>query len=275
MIERWLRAGETVHVWNRTVAKARALEPLGAKVFEDPESALQGAEIVHIILSDDGAVDGLLDRIISKIPKGMLVIDHTTTSPSGAAARVARCDAEKLEFLHAPVFMSPQAARDGAGLMLVSGTSARVQKALSHLQKMTGEVWNVGEDPKRGGAFKLFGNAMIVTIVSGLSDIFGMAKSVGVAPSEALGLFAHFKAVNTIDIRGKKMAAGDFNPSFELTMARKDVGLMVDMARRGDVELHLLPAILARVDELIQEGYGDKDVGVLAVDAVTETANAR
>ena len=269
MAERWLRSGDSVAVWNRTIAKARALEGFGAKVYEDPVAALQGAEIVHIILSDDGAVDGLLDRIVEKIPKGTVVIDHTTTSPAGAGERAKRCDRYGLQFLHAPVFMSPQAVREGAGLILVCGPQARVQEVEPHLRRMTGEVWDVGEDPRRAAAFKLFGNAMIVTMVSGLSDVFGLAKSVDVEPRQALELFSHFKATNTIDIRGKKMAAGDFAPSFELTMARKDVRLMLDMARRADVELHLLPAIVARIDEMIAEGYGDKDVGVLAADAVS------
>ncbi|MGA3038073.1 MAG: NAD(P)-dependent oxidoreductase [Vulcanimicrobiaceae bacterium] len=272
MAERWLKSGNTVHVWNRTADKARALESFGAKAFEDPLAALDGAEIVHVILSDDAAVDGLLDRIIERIPKGTLVIDHTTTSPAGAAERSARGDKAGIEFLHAPVFMSPQAVREGTGLMLVCGPAARVKKAEDHLKKMTGDVWNVGEDPRHAAAFKLFGNAMIVTIIGGLSDVYGMARSVGVDPRDAQSLFAHFKASNSIDIRGKKMAAGDFTPSFELTMARKDVRLMNEMAQRGDIEMHVLPAIAERIDELIATGFGDRDLGVMAVDAVPEAA---
>jgi 3-hydroxyisobutyrate dehydrogenase len=274
MAERWLKSGDTVHVWNRTADKARALESFGAKAFEDPLAALDGVDIVHIILSDDAAVDGLLDRILARIPKGTLVIDHTTTSPTGAAERSARGDKAGIEFLHAPVFMSPQAVREGAGLMLVCGSTARVKKAEDHLKKMTGEVWNVGEDPRHAAAFKLFGNAMIVTIVSGLSDVYALADSVGVDPRNAHTLFSHFKASNSIDIRGKKMAAGDFTPSFELTMARKDVRLMNEMAERSDVELHVLPAIAERIDELIASGYGDRDIGVMAINAVSEKARA-
>jgi len=274
MAERWLKGGDTVHVWNRTAEKARALESFGAKAFEDPLAALDGVEMVHIILSDDAAVDGLLDRIIERIPKGTLVIDHTTTSPAGAAERSARGDKAGIEFLHALVFMSPQAVREGTGLMLVCGPAARVKRAEDHLKKMTGEVWNVGEDPRRAGAFKLFGNAMIVTIVGGLSDVYAMARSVDVDPLDAQSLFSHFKASNSIDIRGKKMAAGDFAPSFELTMARKDVRLMQEMAARADVELHVLPALAERIDELLADGFGDRDLGVMAIDPASEAAAA-
>jgi len=274
MAERWLKNGNTVHVWNRTADKARKLESFGAKAFEDPIAALEGVEIVHIILSDDASVDGLLDRILERIPKGTLVIDHTTTSPAGAAQRSARGDKAGLEYLHAPVFMSPQTVREGTGLMLVCGPAARVKKAEDHLKKMTGEVWNVGEDTRHAAAFKLFGNAMIVTIVGGLSDVYAMARTVGVDPRDAQTLFSHFKASNSIDIRGKKMAAGDFTPSFELTMARKDVRLMTKMTDGTGVELHVLPALAKRIDELIGDGCGDRDLGVMAIDAVSEAAAA-
>ena len=267
MAERWLRTGNAVAVWNRTPQKARALERFGATVHEDPVAAAHGAEAVHLILSDDAAVDGVLQRIVDALPKGLLVIDHTTVSPHGAAQRAARLDAAGLQFLHAPVFMSPQACREGKGLMLVCGPNARVEKARAHLSAMTGELWNVGEETNRAAAMKLFGNAMLATIVAGLSDIYAMAKATGIRPVDAHAVFDHFKVANSIDIRGKKMAQGDFSPSFELTMARKDVRLMLETAEQAGVPLHFLPAIAERMDEMIGQGYGDKDLGVLSADA--------
>lgn len=48
---RRLRArGHDVNVWNRSAAKARALEPDGARVFDDPAAALVGAERIHLSL---------------------------------------------------------------------------------------------------------------------------------------------------------------------------------------------------------------------------------
>ena len=275
MAERWLGTGNSVAVWNRTVAKARALEPLGAKVYEDPVVAARGVDAVHIILSDDAAVDALLDRILDTLPKGMLVVDHTTTSPHGAAARSERCSRAGVEFLHAPVFMSPQACREGKGLMLVCGPQTRVEHARAHLAAMTGELWNVGEAPNRAAALKLCGNAMIATIVGGLADVYALAKSTGIDPRDAHALFEHFKPGLTVDIRGKKMANGDFSPSFELTMARKDIRLMLETAQHGGVELHLLPALAKRMDDVLAEGYGKSDIGVIAHDAVAQTTATR
>ena len=66
--------------------------------------------------------------------------------------------------------------------------------------------------------------------------------------------------------RGVNMARGNFAPSFELQMARKDVRLMLETA--GDRPLAALPAIAARMDQLIAAGHGAKDASVLGIDAV-------
>src|SRR5205085_5423558 len=83
--------GETVHVWNRTAAKARALEEIGAKAFDDPADAVRGATRVHITLRDDETVDDALEHAKAGLAKGVIVVDHTTTGPRQTASRVAKC----------------------------------------------------------------------------------------------------------------------------------------------------------------------------------------
>ena len=65
------------------------------------------------------------------------------------------------------------------------------------------------------------------------------------------------------------MSAGDFTPSFELAMARKDVRLMLETA--GANPLAVLPGLAARMDSLIAEGHGASDLGVLGVESVSRT----
>ena len=62
------------------------------------------------------------------------------------------------------------------------------------------------------------------------------------------------------------MARGNFAASFELAMARKDVRLMLETA--GDRPMAALPAVAARMDQLIASGHGAKDANVMAIDAV-------
>ncbi len=264
MIEAMLRRGDAVRAWNRTLERARPLERLGATIARTPAEAVAGAERVHVLVSDDAAVDAVIEALRPGLRRDAILVDHTTVSPAGTVARAARCAAEGIQFLHAPLFMSPQACRDAQGLMLCAGPSERFARAEPFLKVMTGKLWFVGERPDLAAAYKLFGNAMILTIVGGLSDVYQLAAQLGMSATEAHGLFAHFKPAFTIDLRGKSMAEGNFKASFELVMARKDVRLMIEAA--GNAPLAVLPALAARMDEVIAQGLGNEDVGVIAKD---------
>ncbi len=264
MIEAMLGRGDEVRAWNRTLERARPLEKLGAHVAVTPEDAARGADRVHILVSDDAAVDAILERARPGLGRGALVVDHSTVSPAGTVARYRACEAHGVAFLHAPVFMGPQQCRDGAGLMLCSGPRQRFASAEQALRAMTGDVWYLGERPDLAAAYKLFGNALLLVIVGGLADVFQLASALGIPATEAHSLFARFKPAGVIDSRGKNMAEGKFKLTFELAMARKDLRLMIEAAAGSP--LALLPALAARFDEVIAQGHGGEDVGVIAAD---------
>jgi 3-hydroxyisobutyrate dehydrogenase-like beta-hydroxyacid dehydrogenase len=168
------KRGETVRAWNRTAAKAKALERFGVTAVDSVQAAVADVERVHVMLTDDAAVDGVLESAGDSL-QGALVIDHSTTSPAGAAARARRLESRGISFLHAPVFMTPRMCREAGGMMLVSGAQATFLKAEAVLKAMTGKVDYLGERRDLAAANKLFGNAMIITICAGLADVYAMA----------------------------------------------------------------------------------------------------
>lgn len=263
MVERALANGLAVTAWNRTLAKARALEPLGAAVATTPEQAVTGAARVHLVLQDDAAVDAVLERALPALAPDAIVVDHSTTSPSGTRARTAQLRQRGVRFVHAPVFMSPQMAREGtAGLMMIAATEADYAAVRGALEKMTGEAWYVGERPDLAAAYKLFGNAMLFAISGGLADILAIAVANQIDPPDALQVFSKWNFAGPVLARGQRMARGDFSPSFALTMARKDVRLMLEAA--GAEPLAVLPSVAARMDEAIAAGHGSDDLAAVA-----------
>ena len=262
LIESMLRRGEQVTVWNRTIAKAQALEQFGATVATTAAEAIAGADRIHMILSDDVVVDAVLGGLLPALPKGALVIDHTTTSPNETKARYARMEAAGIDFLHAPVFMSPDMARNSMGLLMTSGPERVVERAQTALRPMAADVWYLGHDPSRAAAYKLFGNSMLFVITAGLADVFAMARHLGIDRAAAMEVFSKFQAGGAIKFRGEKMAREDYSATFELTMARKDIRLMIDAA--GDQPLLVLPPIAKRMDDAIARGHGKDDLGAIA-----------
>jgi 3-hydroxyisobutyrate dehydrogenase len=266
MIEAMLGRGDRVTVWNRTASKARALERFGAAVAVSPEDAVAAAGYVHMALPDDAVVDEIMARCAPHLRKGAFVLDHSTTSPAGTRERVPRMRAQGIRFLHAPVFMSPQMCRESKGLMLVSGPETLFNDVAGELRKMTGEVWYLGERPDLAASYKLFGNSMLFVIAAGITDVFAMARALGIAPADALSVFSRFNAGGMIPSRGEKMARGDFSATFELKMARKDMRLMIEAAEGQPVTV--LKSIASRMDEAIAAGHGTDDLGAIAAGLV-------
>ena len=261
MVEGMLRRGDAVTVWNRTASKAQALESFGAKAASSPSEAVAGAARVHMTLSDDASVDGLIAQFAPALGKDAVLIDHTTTAPSGTIARYAAMQKRGVRFLHVPVFMSPDMARHSQGMLMSSGPEDLFNAVREPLSQMSGDAWYIGDDPGRAASYKLFGNSMLFVITAGLADVFAMAKNLGLTAPEAIEVFSKFQAGNAIKARGEKMARGDLSATFELTMARKDIRLMIEAA--GQEPLLVLKGMAQRMDEAIVDGHGSKDLAAI------------
>jgi 3-hydroxyisobutyrate dehydrogenase len=207
----------------------------------------------------------VLEPLAPKIAKGSWIVDHTTTAVTPTAERVARWNSRRCSFVHAPVFMGPSNAQEGTGLMLVSGEKARHDTLLPALQKMTGTVIYMGEAPERAAAFKLLGNLTLIGILGVLGDVNRLAHAVGIPTAEAFSLFKHFNPGQTLPARAARIEAGEFtSPLFEVSMARKDVRLMIEEAQRGGVDLFVMPGVAALFDAAIARGEGALDSAAAA-----------
>lgn len=264
-VRRLLQNGHEVNVWNRSAAKARALEAEGARAFDDAAAALAGVERLHLSLADDASVDAVLEPVASALAQGCWIVDHTTTAPTPTAQRAARWRSRGRTFVHAPVFMGPANAQEGTGLMLVSGDAAHHDALLPALQKMTGKVVYLGEAPERAAAFKLFGNLALIGIMGVLGDVNRLAHACGISTAEAFSLFEHFNPGATLPARAARIESGDVTrPTFEAAMARKDVRLMIEEAGRGGMDLFVMPGVAAMFDAAIARGQGALDAAVAA-----------
>ena len=260
------KRGDSVTAWNRSMDKVTALAAFGVKAAASPADAVKGASRVHLVLKDDAVVNEIIAALRPGLSPDAIVIDHTTTLPALTAERAERLQAEGVKYLHCPVFMGPPAARNAQGSMMVAGPSTLFESVKADLAKMTGRLDYLGERSDVAAANKLLGNAMLLGVYATLADVLTLAQAGGVAAEDAIKLLGVFDMNAMISARGMNMAKGTFNLSFELAMARKDVRLMLETA--ADRPLAALPAVAARMDQLIAAGHGAADVSILGIDAV-------
>ncbi|MDP4220894.1 MAG: NAD(P)-dependent oxidoreductase [Bacteroidota bacterium] len=270
----WVRAmrkrNDEVQIWNRTESKAKALESIGAKAFSTPAEAVKGADRIHLAVSDDAAVDSVLEQALPGLAKDAIIIDHTTTSAIGAAERTSRWKSRSITYIHAPVFMGPTNALESTGSMLISGDQDVIKMIEPELSKMTGQLMNLGDDPSTAAGYKLLGNHLFMSITAGLADTFTLGKALGF-PRDEVVEFIEQMGATPIKARVARILLGNYDaPSWELSMARKDARLMTEEAVRAGMALYVMPALGAHMDKLIAAGLGAKDWSIVTKEAVTE-----
>lgn len=268
-VKAMLKKGNTVQVWNRTTSKATALEQHGAKAFTQVEDAVQGADLIHLTLKDDATVNEVLERAAKGLKPGTIIIDHTTTSVEGAKQRTDHWKSKGFTYLHAPVFMGPQNALESTGVILVSGDQSVIQKYEPILAAMTGKLMNFGEEEGRAAGIKLSGNLFLLSLTAGLTDALALGKVHGIPSSDLHQLFNNWNPGAMVPARLKRITDAQYNdPSWELNMARKDADLMLSAASEGGIDLTIVPAVAAVMDQWIAKGHGKSDWTVIAKDAL-------
>ena len=261
MVENLLAKGHAVHAWNRSRDKLAPLTKKGAIAAADPAAAVRSAERVHLVLAEDDAVDAVIAQLRPGLGKNVPVVDHSTNLPAKVRARFDTLRKASVRYVPAPVFMSPQNAREASGLMVIAGPTADAEALRPALEQMTGKLWHVGERPELAAVHKLAGNSMLFAIAGAMADVFAIGAGNGVEPRAMLQLFEVFKAGAALPFLGERvLAAGGGPPSFELSMARKDARLM--QAAAGSSPLFVLPGIAAAMDQAIARGRGSQDFAV-------------
>jgi 3-hydroxyisobutyrate dehydrogenase-like beta-hydroxyacid dehydrogenase len=96
--------------------------------------------------------------------------------------------------------------------------------------------------------------------VAPYADVLRLAHAVGVEPSDAVALFREFNPGEGLPARAAKIAGGPYEPaSFTISMASKDVRLMVEEAARHGIELGIMPMVANFYDKAIGRGESPLD----------------
>jgi 3-hydroxyisobutyrate dehydrogenase len=259
MVENLLDKGQTVRIWNRTREKLEPLTEKGAVACDSPADCVRGASRVHLVLSEDLAVDAVIEQLRPGLDDANTpVIDHTTNRPDLVRARFDALRADAVRYVSTPVFMAPKHAREGSGLMMMSGPKRDADDLTADLETMTGKLWHVGDRPDLAAVFKLAGNSVYFAVTGAIADVIAMGRNNDVDAEEMMRVFAEFKPGSGLHMVQKRIAAaGAGKASFEMTMAHKDARLMAEAA--GDEHLFVLPAVIAALERGIEAGHGSDD----------------
>ncbi|MGZ6544826.1 MAG: NAD(P)-dependent oxidoreductase [Actinomycetota bacterium] len=266
LVERLIRAGCDVSVYNRTRSKAEPLEALGASVVDTPADLADRDIVISMVSSSDDLLaviageDGVLSRT-GRTPG--LLVDCSTVSVEGAQEVRRRAEAAGSQMLAAPVSGNPKVARAGRLSIVASGPSIGFDLALPYLEILGRSVTYVGEG-EVARLVKICHNLLLGIVAAALSEITVLAERGGVSRSDLLS-FINDSVMGSVFTRYKTPAFVelDFTPTFTGHLLSKDLELGLDAGERLGVPLPVTTTVQRLLRDLIEEGFGDRDFASL------------
>jgi 3-hydroxyisobutyrate dehydrogenase len=243
-------AGHEVRVWNRTRDKA---EKLDLPVLDSPTA--EGADVVVTMVADGDALESIIEGV--EFSSGQTWWQASTIGLAATERLAPR--AGDAAFVDAPVLGTRQPAEDGKLTVLASG---RGREALTPLfDAVAVKVVDLGDEIGDGSRLKLVLNSWVVGVTEAVAESVALAEGLGLDPQLFLDAIEGGPlGLPYAKLKGGAMIKGDFTPSFPLSLAAKDAGLVDEAARAAGLRLPLAPAIREQMQRAIDAGHGDDDM---------------
>jgi 3-hydroxyisobutyrate dehydrogenase len=247
------RAGHDVTVFNRTASKAAAwVTEYGGQSATTPKAAAAGAEFVFACVGNDDdlrAVTIGADGAFHGMAKGAVLVDHTTASAAIARELHAAAQTHGLHFIDAPVSGGQAGAVNGALTVMCGGDSAPFEAMKPVAMNFAKAVTLVGASGA-GQLAKMVNQVAIAGLVQGLAEAIAFGQRAGLDMPQVLDVIGKGAAQSwQMDNRGKTMVQDKFDFGFAVDWMRKDLGLVLDEARRNGAQM----PVTALVDQFYAE----------------------
>lgn len=265
-----LKAGFPLTVYNRTRAKAEALEAMGASLASTPAAAAREAAVVIAMLADDDVSRGIwlgLEGALDAMQPGSLLVDCSTLSPEWVAELHTRAGKKGLRMVEAPVTGSRPQAEAGQLLFLVGAEEGALAAVEPVLRAMCRDVLHIGPVGS-GTQLKLINNFLCGAQVASFAEALAWMERSGLKHEAALEFLKKGAPGSPIlATMADRMTQRTYEVNFLLRLMEKDLRYARGAAAQLGVELSMSAAAEALFRKAKQNGCGEKDMSAV-VEAV-------
>jgi 3-hydroxyisobutyrate dehydrogenase len=163
-------------------------------------------------------------------------------------------------FVDAPVLGTKAPAEQGKLIVLASADPA-LQESCAAVFDVVGTrtIWVPGD----AGAtkLKLVVNNWVVTLMEGVAESIALAEGAGLDPRLFLDTIKGGGSDTPYaQLKGNAIIERSFSPSFALSGAHKDEGLVLELAAEARVEMAVTEAVRRHMALAVEMGHGDEDM---------------
>ncbi len=255
-----LKAGYNLKAFNRSKNRAEPLKAFGAKISNTLKDAVDGSDIVITMLTDDIAVDEVMNNsdFLNNLKPGAIVIDMSSVKPTTATKHGNNLKLKEINYLDAPVSGGTIGAEEASLAIMVGGEKNIFDDAIDILKKM-GNPTLVG--PIGSGQVSKLANQIIVGLTIGaVAEAVTLCEKAGADPNKMIkalsGGWADSKVLQT---HGKRMINKDFTPKGRTSVHLKDMNNILECANNYNTHLPISNLVKEMYKSLVENGHGETD----------------
>lgn len=237
-------AGHDVAVYNRSDEKARDwAQKHKGRTYTSVANAAEGADIVFSCVGNDRDLREVFEAAASKMRKGSIFVDHTTASAEIARELAAKAEERGIGFLDAPVSGGQAGAEAGKLTVMAGGEPSVFAEAQPIMAAYAANMTLIG--PAGSGQLaKMVNQICIAGVLQGLAEGLHFAKRADLDVDKVIAAISKGAAQSwQMENRSKTMVEGRFDFGFAVDWMRKDLGLVLDEAKRNGAKLELVERV--------------------------------
>ena len=260
---------QSVRAWNRTRAKAEPLTEYGVEIADEPGAAVEEAEVIVTMLADGPATIEVAAAMLASAAEDAVWWQAGTVGLEADRELAGLAREAGVAYVDGPVLGTKQPAEKGELIVLSAGPPAARHRCEPLFEAVGSRTVFLGEEAGAGSRLKLVLNHWIAALTAATADTILLARTLGVDPQVFLDTIAGGPLdTGYAQLKGGAMIAGAFSPpSFPLSLAAKDVRLVLEAAHAGGLELALAPGVLGRFEAAEERGHGGEDMAAVILGA--------
>ncbi|QQD19232.1 NAD(P)-dependent oxidoreductase [Spongiibacter nanhainus] len=260
-----LKSDCALRVYNRGAARAQQWsERFGAPVSQTVAEAVAEADVVALCLGADEDVRAMVsEHLLAHLKAGVVIVDHSTTSAALARDMSALCDKQQVAFIDAPVSGGQAGAEAGKLTVMAGGREEAFARIEPVLDGYAAKYRLVGESGA-GQLAKMVNQVCIAGLLQGLAEGIHLGQSAGLDMEAVLDTISGGAAQSwQMDNRASTMLKGQYDFGFAVDWMRKDLGYVLDEARRQGASLPVTALVDQFYAQVQQLGGGRNDTSSL------------
>ncbi|MGV9192799.1 NAD(P)-dependent oxidoreductase [Microbacterium sp. MC2] len=267
-------AGHTVRGVDVNPDAAAAAAAHGVEIVASLADAVTGADAVVTSLPKPEHVRSVFggpDGVFAHATADMLLLDTSTVDVETSRWCHDEAAARGLTFVDAPISGGTAGAEAGTLTFMLGGRPDAVERAAALVEPMAGNVIRCGGDGA-GIAAKLANNLILFINVMAMSEGAQLAEQLGLDPKvfwdvvsvssgSSWAVKTWYPVPGVVD---GAAANRNFDATFSVGLAHKDASLAIAAGETTGIHLPAGQLAVAQLQQLIDEGYADKDCTLVA-----------